>query len=339
MKTFSQLEHPQQLAIFSKVFELNKQGLGYKRIIKKLIAEDEVRLSKGTLSYWFNHDVKMIGGENAFEAKPSPELSYILGVLFGDGSVFLNKKKQDYFLSLSVKDKDFAEKFSGCGAKILNKEKTFAAVKEKPRHFSAMYTTRIRSKQLYNFVKAVKEDFEKAKPFIEEFSAEFVRGLADSEGTACVSVGKTLSLSICVAVSTNSALLEYVKNLLLQKYALNTLLRKNKTAGMKDSVINGRIITRTKDLFALNVSRNSNKLKYGELIGFGINRKQTKINDFKFLKETYANSELVTQWKKMYTKVGRYWIRNNQLTVKSNIYAGDGSRTRLAPVTGAHPSR
>lgn len=207
---------------------MKKQGLGYKRIIKKIKAEDNVHLALGTLSYWFNNNVKMIGGENYFEAKPSPELSYLLGVVFGDGSAGLYKKKQDYFLSLQVKDKDFAEKFSECGAKVLKKEKAFALVLGKDKNFSTKYSTRIRSKQLYYFVKDVKNNFEKAKPFIEEFPAEFVRGLADSEGTACVSLGKKFTLSINVAVSTNVLLLKYVNELVeifkLKQIYLNQIL-------------------------------------------------------------------------------------------------------------------
>src|SRR3990167_8959790 len=132
MKTFSDLAHSEQVSLFSKVFGLKKQGLGYKRIIKRVKLEDNVRLALGTLSYWFNNDVKMIGGENYFEAKASPELSYILGVMFGDGSAICDKSNQDYYLRLHVKDKDFAEKFSEYGAKVLGKEKPFSVNKAIP---------------------------------------------------------------------------------------------------------------------------------------------------------------------------------------------------------------
>lgn len=253
MKTFSELNHDEQVLLFSKVFDLKKQGLGYKRVIKKVKLEDNVRLALGTLSYWFNNDVKMIGGENYFEAKPSPELSYILGVMFGDGSACLYSKKQDYFLSLQVKDRDFAEKFSECGTRVLKKEKPYVVLEHTPKTFSKKYLTRIRSKQLYHFVKDVKRDFEKAKPFIEEFPAEFVRGLADSEGTASVAVRYPLNLNVCVAVSTNFSLLSYVKELLARKFDIATKLVKSKNAGMSDSIIDGRLITRTKDLYALPV--------------------------------------------------------------------------------------
>lgn len=312
MKTFSQLEHATQLSVFWKVFGLKKQGLGYKKIRKKIMAEDEVRLSNGTMFYWFNNDVKMIGGENSFEAKPSPELSYVLGVMFGDGSACVDVKNQDYSLKLQAKDKDFVEKFSQCGAKVLGKEKSYAVIRSIPKHFSPLYSTQIRSKQLYNFVKEIKNDFEKARPFIEEFPAEFVRGLADSEGTASVSVGKaSLYLQIHVAVSTNFQLLNYVKDLLSRKFEIESKLDKVHFAGQTDSVINGRLITRTKDVYRLTIPRKNAMLKFSELIGFAIWRKQVKIKDYRYLSENF-NGFGVDLWKKLYMQKNRFWVRRTQ---------------------------
>ncbi|MBI4044499.1 MAG: hypothetical protein HY392_02225, partial [Candidatus Diapherotrites archaeon] len=284
------MNHNEQVLLFSKVFDLKKQGLGYKRIINKVKLEDNVRLALGTLSYWFNNDVKMIGGENYFEAKPSPELSYILGVMFGDGSAICDKSNQDYYLRLQVKDKDFAEKFSEYGAKILGKEKPFAVIKAIPKHFSPLYSTQVRSKQLYNFVKEIKQDFEKAKPFIEEFPAEFVRGLADSEGTACVSPSDRLHLAIYVASSANNALLEYMQDLLFRRFHIETTLKKVNFVGQQDSIINGRIITRTKDVYRLTVSKNVGRENFSKMIGFSIWRKQVRIIDYEHLEKNFEKS-------------------------------------------------
>ncbi|MCR4335734.1 MAG: hypothetical protein NUV57_04310 [archaeon] len=175
MQTFSELESEKQQVLYREVLDLKNQGLGYKKIIKKFKEEKQVKLSLGTLSYWFNNDVKMIGGENYFIPEPSPELAYILGVMFGDGSLIFNDKRKEYVLKLEAIDKDFVEKFSRCSSKLLKKERYFAVCYKKPRSgHSATYSVQVRSKKLFNFVKEIKNNFYGGKQFIEEFPAEFI---------------------------------------------------------------------------------------------------------------------------------------------------------------------
>ena len=187
MRRFSDLSSEHQLMIYKRVFALSKQGLGYKRTLNLIRAENNVKIALGTLSYWFNNDVKILGGENWFKAEPSRELSYILGVMFGDGCISFNKSKQDYQLKLESIDEEFAEKFSGPISKLLGKEKNYPVWKTK----RGMYSAQIRSKKMYPFIKSVKENFEIAKPCIEEYPADFIRGLADSEGCTAISAGKS----------------------------------------------------------------------------------------------------------------------------------------------------
>ncbi|MBU0635702.1 hypothetical protein KKE06_01635, partial [Candidatus Micrarchaeota archaeon] len=234
MKRFVDLDSAAQYNIFNAVKELKESGLGYKRIIKKLREEKEINLSLGTLSYWFNNNVKMVGGENYFETKPSRELSYVLGVLFGDGSLSLDKRKQEYKIRLDAIDYDFVEKFSASVSKLLGKERYYSICYPKKK----IYSTQIQSKQLYYFIKSIKENFDKGKPFIETYPAEFIMGLADSEGTSSFSP-KTSWINVVVAHSANLALLRYVKWLLFEKFGVQSKLRRVKTAGMRDSVIDG----------------------------------------------------------------------------------------------------
>lgn len=94
MKRFSDLSSEKQTLIYDKVLELKKAGLGYKKIIKRINKENEVKLALSTLSYWFNNKIKLLGGENWFKEKPSKELSYIIGVMFGDGFISINKARR-----------------------------------------------------------------------------------------------------------------------------------------------------------------------------------------------------------------------------------------------------
>ena len=93
MKTFSKIELDLQKTIFNRVFELSSKNFSYKQIIKQIKKEFDVKLNLSNLSYWFNHHVKLIGGANEFDAKPSKELAYVIGVLFGDGSIFFIREK------------------------------------------------------------------------------------------------------------------------------------------------------------------------------------------------------------------------------------------------------
>ena len=315
MKTFSNLDYNEQVVLFDKVKELKRSGLCYKRIIKRIKIEADVRLSLGTLSYWFNNDVKMLGGENQFKEEPSKELAYVLGVMFGDGCLNLCIKNQDYNLQLVAKDRDFVEKFSRDGSTLLKKERPYSVCIKNRIGYSTMYSTQIRSKQLYYFIKSIKEDFEKGKPFIEKFPAEFVQGLADSEGSAIGCVSKTFRVSVDVANSANLRLLEYVEKLLVKRFKIKSCLRKVKSAGESDSIIDGRIITRTKNVYRLTVRRFEDVVKYSNLIGFGIGRKETKLIDSIFLLKKFGSRSAGDFWKKIYYKEGRYWIRSNNIRI------------------------
>ncbi|MFH1391544.1 MAG: LAGLIDADG family homing endonuclease [Candidatus Diapherotrites archaeon] len=309
MRTFSQLDSKKQQNFYVEIFDLKKQSLGYKKIIKKFKDEKQVKLSLGTLSYWFNHDVKIIGGENYFVPEASSELSYVLGVMFGDGSLIVNTKRKEYVLKLEAIDRDFVEKFSGCSSKLLKKEKSFAVCYKKPRRgHSATYSVQVRSKKLFNFVKEIKKDFENGKKFIEKFPAKFIQGLADSEGCPSISAATNFNCDVMVACSTNFSLLEFVKYL-LKFFGIKSNLYLHKHKGESDSKINGRVITRTIDLFVLYISKDAMVKNFAKNINFSIKRKSEKLEDAVFLLNNYKKSERLSKWKDGYWKVGNKWVK------------------------------
>ncbi|PIU21336.1 MAG: hypothetical protein COT15_02865 [Candidatus Diapherotrites archaeon CG08_land_8_20_14_0_20_34_12] len=303
----------QRQIIYDKVFSLKQNGLSYKKIIEQILSEFRIKLHKSTLSYWFNNNVKLVGGENYFNSIASPELSYVLGVMFGDGAITFNKKKQDYAIRLEAKDKDFVENFSTCVSKVLNKNRNYLVCKTKRE----MYSVKGRSKQLYYFIKSLKEDFELLKKFVEPFPAEFIRGVLDSEGTISASPKKYLKLRVYIASSANLELLKYLRDLLFRNFMIKTILSKTKTAGMIDSVIDGRVIRRTKDLFQLAAVNEEQAILCCELIGSAISRKIKKFEDFIFLRKRYTRLEAAILWQKIYHKEGRFWIRNNTKSIDS----------------------
>lgn len=326
MARFSDLLPDKQRVIYNEVLALKGQGLGYKRIIKRVQKEHDVGLALGTLSYWFNNDIKLLGGENCFELKQCPELSYALGVLFGDGCLSINQSKQEYRLRLESIDKEFVEKFSASLSELLGKEKNYAVCKTK----RGMYSTQVRSKQLYHFVKSIKQDFEKVKPFIEKHPAEFIRGLADSEGCTSISAGKLFRVGVIVAVSTNFTLLAYVKEL-LYSFGIKSNLYLSHKKGLTDSIINERKITRTKNLYSLTIARSNDVVKFCEKIGFSIMRKQQKLEEAIRVAGEFGSALGTEEWKQRYFKKGKRWVRSrgrSSLPTDQNALAGISARPK-----------
>lgn len=305
MQRFCDIASEEQLLVYGFVLQLKREGFGYKRIMKKILNEKQVMLSLSTLSYWFNNNVRMLGGENSFRAEPSPELAYVLGTMFGDGCITRNKPKQEYCVRLDVVDKDFAEKFSSCVSKLLCKEKDYAPCKNKRGH----YSIQVRSKQLYNFIKSLKDDFEKAKPFIEKYPAEFIQGLADSEGCPGIFSVKKLGCVIVVAYSTNYPLLQYVKNLLKNNFGIDSVLLLQGKAGASDSVIGGRLITRTKNVYGLRINKSKHVRIFFGRINFSIKRKREKLADVLKILEFYGSEAGADIWKQNYVKGWRGWMK------------------------------
>ena len=312
MQTFSQFSTKQQLEVKKEVGKLLSEGLGYKKI-RRYFGEQGIKLSLGTLSYWCNTETKRLRN-NSFTAKPSKELAYFIGVMFGDGSATTDQKNQDYSLQLSSIDKEFVEKFSFCVSKLLGKEKNYPVHKLK-----SIFGTNIRSKELYQFVKEIKNDFEKAKPFIEAEPAEFIQGLADSEGCPKISASNIFLIGVCVANSTNMPLLIYTKELLV-KFGINSNINLNHKSGEQDSIIEGRLITRTKNVYALNIQNFRGTKEFFKKIGFSILRKQGKLEDAIEIYERFTKNNQLEEWKRRYNKQkNKRWKRLCSWSASSGI--------------------
>lgn len=108
------------------------------------------------------------------DLSPSPELSYLIGVYVGDGSI--TKTGYNYAIRLSAKDKEFVEKFAKTLA-IVNKKEGGEqyAIRKTNR---GLFDTTGTSKELYFFIKN-KEYYE----VIQTYPHEFIEGFFDSEGT------------------------------------------------------------------------------------------------------------------------------------------------------------
>lgn len=315
MVRFSDLSTIEQTILKEKVFEWFKEGKGYKKI-KKILASDNVAVSQSNLSYWKNNQSSKLR-KNSFELKPSKELSYIVGVMFGDGCASDDKANYDYPISLAAIDKEFVEKFSFCLSKITGR--TIIA----PVHLTHpnMYSTHVRCKELSEFLHLVKKDFDRAKPFIEGYPAEFIQGLADSEGGPSIAAKVKFRLGVNIAYSTNLELLKFTQILLQNNFNICSRIYLVGKIGQQDSILEGRLITRTKNVYNLKVNGFLYSRIFLKEIGFNIIRKREKLSDAIEIMDTFLINERIDEWKRRYVKqVNKRWkrISSDRLVRDSN---------------------
>jgi intein-encoded DNA endonuclease-like protein len=111
--------------MYDDTIKLRKQGLTHGQIQERIYEKYGMQLPQPTISNWVNEKHKPFRNLNKFDGKPSPELSYIIGAILGDGTKYMESGHRNYTLELKVKDKDFAETFGHYLAKVLHREKPY----------------------------------------------------------------------------------------------------------------------------------------------------------------------------------------------------------------------
>lgn len=132
---------------------------------------------------------------------PGSAQAYALGVLFGDGCVFVYRKprsgKRSYWTGLHVKDKTFADEF----AKALRKIGLNPWIYTDKKGF---YYVHAISANFYDWCKSFyldngSPDVKKVKSFVQGFEPQFVRGFYESEG----SVGKHTTGNLRIRIAND----------------------------------------------------------------------------------------------------------------------------------------
>ncbi|MFH7835500.1 MAG: LAGLIDADG family homing endonuclease [Candidatus Aenigmatarchaeota archaeon] len=255
-----------RLQMYDDVIELRKQGLTYKDIQRKIYEKYGMQLPQSTINDWINRRHKPLRNVNIFDGKPSPKLSFIIGVIFSDGSKRFDGK--GYRLRLGVIDKEFAEEFGKALAKVLGKKEPYKPFWNKSRK---EWVVEIYSILLYKFLD---RPLEELKPYIEHSKktvSAFLRALFDGEGSMYKYRRKL------IIYNTNKELLNYVKYLLKKYFNIDATgphlaIKSGKVVHFP----NEKITKTTKDYYYLYTCTNSlfNFYKY---IGFTIKRKQQNL--------------------------------------------------------------
>lgn len=269
MKSIVDASPTERLELYNKTISLHKEGLGYKKIARLL------NINEGTVNGWLyqkgRHPLTHFRMANL---NPSPELSYIIGVYLGDANITStlrpllrckrNRPKR-HIIQLEAKDRDFVQRFARCLCKVLDRKKELPIWHLK----KGTYGTHIGSWHLHDFLS---QNLDTLKPFIEAFPADFIRGLADSEGSVSLIKNRKYPNSKWGVVrirNTNLTLLQYVQELLKRLFNINSKIY---ISAKKGSAKN------KKDVWELVIQKREDLLAFSEFINFNLERKKKKLN-------------------------------------------------------------
>ncbi|GBC69721.1 hypothetical protein HRbin01_01424 [archaeon HR01] len=267
-----------RIRLYDEVLRLRRRGLSYRQIIDRIQSVHGVRLSKSHVSEWIRGIHSPYNGiyiPSIDYLKPSKELSYIIGVVAGDGYSKQRAKKykgyNDVRIGLTVKDREFAEEFAGCLSKVLGRK----PLKPSYSKHRGWFVVEVESKTLYQLLRKPLE-MDRLRPFIEHCRgcmAAFLRGFSDSEGSV------TTDGRICI-INTDKSLLNYVRELLYRLGIETAEPRLHIKAGtpLKDPRTHKKYRT-NKDAYRIYVPADS-RLRFYQLIGLTIERKKKRLENY-----------------------------------------------------------
>ncbi|GBC69910.1 hypothetical protein HRbin01_01615 [archaeon HR01] len=276
-----------RIRLYGEVLRLRRQGLSYRQIIDGIQSVHGVRLSKGHVSEWtrgIHNPYNGINIPSIDHLKLSEELSYIIGVIAGDGYSTQRSRKykgyndvriglmvKDREIGLKVKDREFAEEFSRCLAKVLGRKPP------KPRYRLDVgkFVVEVESKTLYQLLRKPL-NIGRLRPYIEHCRgcmAAFLRGFSDSEG--CVTTDGMIRI-----YNTDKSLLNYVRELLHTLGIESTDPKIETKAGTPlIDPRTGKKYRTNKDVYRIYILADS-RLRFHKHIGFTIERKRRRLEDY-----------------------------------------------------------
>lgn len=211
--------------------------------------------------------------------KECPEIGYLIGAIWGDGSTYIHKQNGK-IISLKVKDKEFSDRVSDAIFRITGSRP--------PRHYyernrvlfnrkngktykwlDKKFIIQIKSDSLYDLIKSKK----RCLKYINRYPLNFLRGIYDAEG--CVFLyGKERDIPKVKFGVKDKKLIDLV-SYLLQKIKIEYTIRK-----------------RVDDCYVIEIRSNSTKL-FQKKIDFRINRKHQRLigNKEYFPTKKYKNEK------------------------------------------------
>jgi len=190
--------------------------------IAKIVAT--LNISRSTVEGWIYKNRNPDNLFNHPKLHSSKELSYILGVLYGDGCVTTSGKGA-YVIKLATTSLIFALEFKEALERIgLNPRIDIEMRSRKNSRLKDRYVVRAFSKIFYSWYKSVSLDI--LREIIKGGEIDFLRGFYESEGSIDLRRKKG-QLRIRIT-NTNRELLELVKNIIEKNVGISCNIQKRK---------------------------------------------------------------------------------------------------------------
>ncbi|MFH0829731.1 MAG: LAGLIDADG family homing endonuclease [Candidatus Aenigmatarchaeota archaeon] len=206
--------------------------------------------------------------------EPSLELSYILGVLEGDGCVYKTKTAygHEHIIQLCVKDKKFLEEFNRCLGKVFSRTVKIIYCK------SGLYKICLRSKAFYEWYYNLTAE-ELSRISLTHPNA-FIKGFYDSEGSLTkftTKKGEKTYTTYCVRMlNSNLQLLENIKSVMERTYGIRSKIAFRKP---HQTVIDGRVCNFKENLYVLGIYNKGGVERFLKNVGSSIPRKTMGVDN------------------------------------------------------------
>lgn len=263
----NELSSDERLQLYERAMEIRREkGIGRQKISK------ELDLCASTVGEWLHQGRKPDrprGHQHKLNVEPSANLSYIIGVIKGDGCLTVVKRTNAKRIILYAKDCDFVETFNKAICEILKREKLYPIWQ---RRDNDIFRVTACSAMLFDYLNQTIDNFEDV---IQAYPADFIRGMADSEASP-YSYGRRFRINF---YNTNTKLLETIQKLLTQEFDIKSKIYLNTPIGHISNLKSGKKIVTRKTVYALTIDFKNDVIKFWKHIGFSIQRKQTKLNE------------------------------------------------------------
>jgi intein-encoded DNA endonuclease-like protein len=201
---------------------------------------------------------------------PSPELSYVIGAILGDGTIAkkLNSRKRN-LVEFNSTDPIILDVFNISICKVLGKKNLYKIHWEKRGKYRSLGRIAISSQAFWEFMRQPQE---KLLEVASKYPVQFLRGFFDAEGSSYLAKGKQHYFKISCS-NSNLALLTYIKKLLEDKFGIHSTITVGHRAGSTFKSINGKNYIRKVDNYNLVIHRREDVLNFILQIGFSTTNK------------------------------------------------------------------
>ncbi|WP_168188377.1 LAGLIDADG family homing endonuclease [Thermococcus indicus] len=298
MRRIKDLDIDELHEIVERVKALRSEGHSYGRIVGMISDEYNLKLSKATVIRWCKGTHSPFNKIRAIHSDPSPELSYVIGVYLGDGSVH-RKSNGRYLIKLKVIDREFAEAFANALEK-LGIRATVGFERDSTR--VDRFYVEGSNKTMFQLLSG---PWERLFSLAGEYPAQFLKGFFDSEGFPVISAGRTFTVQVA-AVNSDLVVLGFIRKL-LETLGISSKISKLYSKGHR-VVIRGEEYSSNVDMFILWISRFGDVMRFAKEIGFTARRKEAKLRRAIELKLHYPDGKAVRLWHEEYKRGSRGYV-------------------------------